>query len=189
MRRPTVLRFLAALTSLAVATIGATSPAAADTPWLDEDDVYTEVTEDFCDVPGLTVELVSTSDSRSRWVLRGPDRLPHRMEHTRSVDVYTNLDTGEIVTDVGQRNENMMHTTDNGDGTLTFTEQLVFKNTVYSEDGSKIGHRTGRLIIELVFAHAGTPQDPDDDEFVSIRVPVFHEHGDDFCATAVAAIG
>jgi hypothetical protein len=65
----------------------------------------------------------------------------------------------------------------------------VHEITTYDEDGMQIGHRTGQLRIELVFDHAGTPTDPDDDQFVSFRLLEFVTHGDDRCSTAVEAIG
>ena len=177
------------LAALTFPTVGLVAPASAASPWIPVYDVYTEEMEDFCDVPGLTVSLVSTAEGEFRFSPRGPDGLPHRMEHMTQTDVYTNVATGESVTVVELRNENVYSVTDNGDGTLTFLQLNVHEQTFYDEDGMQIGHSTGQLRVELVFEHAGTPTDLEDDEFVSIRIFNAVSHGDDFCETAVAAIG
>lgn len=52
------------------------------------------------------------------------------MEHATDTNVYTNLATGESVTEVESRNENMLRVTNNGDGTLTFLEQGAYPGTL-----------------------------------------------------------
>ena len=64
---------------------------------------------------------------------RGADRPPYRMEHATDTNVYTNLATGESVTEVESRNENTLRVTNNGDGTLTFLEQGVYRVPMYDE--------------------------------------------------------
>jgi hypothetical protein len=163
--------------------------ASAASPWTSVHETYTEVTHNTCDVTGLTVRLNETSDTRARYVLRGPDRLPYYMEHTRTSDVYTNTATGKSVTEVELRNENTLSATDNGDGTWTNVHQAIGNNKMYDEAGNVIAHRGGRILVELTFDQAGTPQDPTDDQFLSVRVVGESSHGDNFCTSLVQAIG
>lgn len=179
----------ALLAALVVPATGSMATASPTSPWISFHDVYTEVTRNTCDVPGLKVRLVSTNDGRLRWTPRGSDRLPHLMQHNTTSDVYTNMATGQSVTEVASQRENMLDVTDNGDGTLTFLEQAVYRAAMYNEAGKAIAHRTGRFRIELVFDHAGTPTNLDDDEFVSFRFIKPARHGDDFCTALVGAIG
>ncbi len=183
-----ISRTAAVLAALVAPTVGFGAPASAASPWEPESGDFTEDIEDFCGVTGLTVRLVSTVEGRVKWAPRGPDRLPYRQAHFTSTDVYTNLATGESATETSKDNENFLHVTDNGDGTLTNIQSHEFNKKMYDAAGSFIGHRTGRLLIEIVVDHAGTPTDPDDDEFVSIRVES-KVKGDDFCSTMVRAIG
>ena len=189
--RPHAMTFLTTLLTSLVAVIVVFPGAASAAPggWEHVEDFYSEVTEDTCDVSDLTVLLESTFVGRVRFTPRGPDRLPYYQEHSRTTNVYTNLATGESMTEVELRNENMLWRRDNGDGTLTSVHQNVHNIKMYDEDGNLIGHRTGRIHIQLVFEHAGTPTDPDDDEFVSIRIVKSASHGDDLCTALVPAIG
>lgn len=179
----------ATLAGFAIASVGFAGAASAATPWQHFHDTYQEIDENFCDVPGLTVQLDSTTDGRDRYTPRGPDRLPYYMQHATDTNVYTNVATGESVTEVELRNENDVRVTDNRDGTLTYIHKNVHKMAMYNEDDKAIAHRTGQLLVELVFDHNGTPTDPSDDQFVSIRILQSATHGDDFCTALVEAIG
>ncbi len=183
-----VSRTAAVLAAFVVPAVGVAVPASAASKWEPESGVFTEDIEDFCDVTGLTVRLVSTTEGRVKWAPRGPDRLPYRQAHFTQTDVYTNLATGESATEVSKDNENFLHVTDNGDGTLTNIQSHLFNKKMLDEDGRFIGHRIGRLLIEIVVDHAGTPTDPDDDEFVSINIES-KVKGDNFCTTMLQAIG
>ena len=58
----------------------------------------TEIVEDFCDVPGLTVQLDRVLDGKVLAKTRGPDDEPFIVEHQTLNDVWTNPANGNAFT-------------------------------------------------------------------------------------------
>lgn len=167
--------------------------AASATPskWETYHDEYgPQVSEDFCGVPGLTVEQQGVADGRFRVTAHGPDGLPYYYDRADFTDTWTNLATGEFVTVLGSYQGGAIRVTDNGDGTVTILIQNTDNTVTYSEDGQVIARDTGVVRFEFLFDHAGTPTDPSDDEFLDF-LGVVKETGrnDDWCAALVQAIG
>src|ERR671918_725982 len=63
----------------------------------DERDI---VLEDFCGVPGMTVELTSVLDMRVHIVPHGRARLAYFLQHGATKEVLTNPATGKSLTSV-----------------------------------------------------------------------------------------
>ncbi len=148
--------------------------------------------EDFCGVTGLTVQQEGVVDGRERYVAHGPDGLPYYYDHaTVYTDTWTNVATGDFVTDVGSYRGASIRVTDNGDGTYTVLFQYNGTDFIYNEDGRLIGHEAGLIRIKLLFDDAGTPTDPSDDESLAFLglVKRTSPHDDFFCTTIVQAIG
>jgi hypothetical protein len=149
-----------------------------------------EVVEDFCGVPGFTVENTFVADGRFRITAHGPDGLPYYVEVVDSTDTWTNAATGAFVTIVASYRSADHKVTDNGDGTLTVLVQSPHNNVIYNEAGQVIGHRAGLFVDEVLIDHGGTPTDPSDDVFLGYVQRVKNVGlGFDFCATIIQAIG
>ena len=181
-----------ALAVLALGILGAglgTAPAvAAPGDWETEHSEWGETTEDTCGIEGLTVQDVGSGDSRIRFVARGADDLQHFESYSVDTDVYTNLANDRSVSVVENRYGRDVTVTDNGDGTLTVIELFSGHKTVYDADGNVLERAAGSVMVELVWDHAGTPADRDDDEFVSFRF--LRSSGDqlDFCDDVIPAL-
>jgi hypothetical protein len=150
----------------------------------------TLVLNDFCDVPGLTVELAFVVDGRVHAVPHGPDGLPHFGVHFVRTDVFTNLANDKSVTGVLNEIDKDLRVTDNGDGTLTIIVLATGNFVLYGEDGKAIARDPGQTRFEILIDHGGTPTDPSDDEFLAFLGVVKGSTGrsDDFCAAAVPAL-
>ena len=150
----------------------------------------TLVLNDFCDVPGLTVELARVLDGRVQAVPHGRDRLAYFLEHGKATDVYTNPANDKSITAVTKFIEKDLRVTDNGDGTLTITVLATGNGVVYGEDGKAIARNPGQVRFRFVVDHGGTPADPSDDVFLADLGMVKGSTGrnDDFCEAAVPAL-
>ena len=152
-------------------------------------DEGTIVLEDFCDEPGLTVELAFAMDIRLQVGPKGRDRLDYFLQHGTRTEVLTNVATGRFVTSTAKVIEKDLRVTDNGDGTLTVLVLATGNAVLYAANGKAIARNPGQTRFELVIDQAGTPGDPFDDEVVSQSV-VKESTGrsDDFCAAAVGEL-
>jgi hypothetical protein len=189
MRHSPKLRFAAllVLAATAAATLAATASAK---PLLRErfHNEGTVVFEDFCGVPGLTVEVAFVVDGRVLAVPRGPDRFAYFLEHLTETEVLTNRANGKTVTAVGHAVQKDLRVTDNGDGTLTILAMGTGNLVLYGQNGEVLARNPGQTRVEILVDHGGTPTDPFDDVFLSSRVVKGSTgRSDDFCAATVAA--
>jgi hypothetical protein len=146
-----------------------------------------EVINNFCGVPGLTVEFAVVRDGRIHAVPHGRDRLPYFGAHVKQTEVVTNLANGNSVTSFSTFVDKDLRVTDNGDGTLTILVLTTGNAVLYGEDGKVIARNPGQQRFEILIDHAGTPTDPSDDEFLEFLGVVKESTGrsDDFCEAAV----
>ena len=188
MRHSRKLGAILALGATAAVTLAAAASAGqAFRDTIHVEDTFTE--EDFCDAPGLDVEISLVLDQRIHVVPHGRDRLDYFVQHSTVTDVFTNLATGESVTGVVTVNEKDKRVTDNGDGTLTI-RILATGNAVLYQNGKAIARDPGQIRFEILVDHNGTPTDPFDDEFIENLEVVKDSTGrsDDFCEAAVPAL-
>lgn len=150
----------------------------------------TPLLEDFCDVPGLTVELAFVLDINVHVVPHGPDGLAYFLSHGTQSDVLTNLANDKSVTAFANVIERDSRVTDNGDGTLTILILATGNAVLYGADGKAIARNPGQIRFEILVDHGGTPADPSDDEFLAFLGIVKDSTGrsDDFCEAAVPAL-
>lgn len=150
----------------------------------------TVVLNDFCDVPGLTVELALVLDVRVHVVPHGRDRLDYFLQHGTRTEMLTNLANDKSVTSVANVIEKDLRVTDNGDGTVTVLILATGNAVLYGEDGKAIARNPGQTRFEILLNDGGTPTDPFDDEFLAFLGVVKDSTGrtDDFCAAAVPAL-
>jgi hypothetical protein len=176
----------------ALGLILAALAATADAQQVFRETIHEErdiVLEDFCGVPGLTVELASTIDLRVHVVPHGRARLAYFLQHGTTKEVLTNPATGKSLTSVARVTEKDMRVTVNGDGTLTILVLATGNAVLYGADGKAIARNPGQTRFELLVDDGGTPTDPSDDEVIGQEV-VKESTGrsDDFCEAAVPAL-
>lgn len=106
---------------------------------------------------------------------------------------WTNVETGESFGFVRRGSDKDLHITDNGDDTITIDVSSTGVTTYYDDEGSRLfkdaGRQTGQVVIDI----NGTPENPDDDEFVEF-IPGdlngrWDTDGRDFCADVMEFIG
>ncbi|HSK28199.1 MAG TPA: hypothetical protein VK894_14915 [Jiangellales bacterium] len=152
------------------------------------EDHVTDVFEDFCDEPGLTVLYEAHVTGRFVGVARGKNGLAYYVGPERFTATYTNADDpSRFVTETGTTLFRDQKVTDNGDGTLTIQVLGTGNATAYGPDGKAIARNPGQVRFEILIDNGGTPEDPFDDEFIRFLRTVKESTGrnDDFCAAAV----
>ena len=151
---------------------------------------FTEIFDDFCDVPGLTVQLDQINEGRFLVNRHGRDGLVYFHQTTKVNNVITNVANGNTVTEVANAVDKDLRVTDNGDGTLTILVLTTGNDAVYGPDGKAIARNPGQIRFEILIDHGGTPADPSDDEFLEFLGQVKGSTGrtDDFCAAVVPVL-
>jgi len=185
-RRLGLAAVLASVTAAGSVTLAGT--ASADPP-LNETfhDEFTEIIDDYCGVPGLTVQTEFVADGRILIHSGGP---VHFMEHLDATFVDTNVANGRAITGTFKTVQRALEATDNGDGTLTVLFLVTGNDATFGPDGKAIARNPGQVRYELLIDHHGTPTDPTDDEVLAFLGFVKESTGrtDDFCAAAVPAL-
>ena len=189
-------RAAALMAGLSISAVSLAAPASAEPagngPWQTFiEEPFSEIQEDFCDVPGLTVEFEFASVLQVRPSRNlGPNAFPYDFYFHDGYEKYTNVDTGESVTLVNSGASQDVQLTDNGDG--TFTRHVTNKShgLLYSDDGEILARSAGVFSYTVVYSYNGTPSDPSDDFKVG-RPTIVRDEGKkgDFCAVVVGAIG
>jgi hypothetical protein len=148
------------------------------------------VLEDFCDQPGMTVDVAFALNLRVHAVPHGPARLAYFLQHGKRTEVLTNPANGKSLTSVAKVIEKDMRVTDNGDGTLTILILATGNSVLYGENHKAIARNPGQIRFEMLVDHGGTPTDPTDDEFLADLGEVKGSTGrsDDFCEAALPAL-
>lgn len=190
MTRSRTLRFTVLLT-LAATAMTIVAAAAWGKPLLHErfHDEGTMVFEDFCDVPGLDVELAFAAGVSVLANPHGRERVPYFLEQVTESGVYTNLANRKSVSYAQKVIDHDLHITVNGDGTLTILATSTGNAVLYGPNGEALARNPGQTRVELHIDYNGTLNDPFDDEFLGFEI-VKESTGrsDDFCAAAVAAL-
>jgi hypothetical protein len=191
MRHSRALRLGAVLALGATGAVMLAAPAGAGQVFRETiHEEQTLVLSDFCEAPGLTVELAYVLDLRTRAVPHGPDGLDYFAEHAKQTQVVTNLANGKSITGAFNISDKDLRVTDNGDGTLTILVMGTGTAALYGADGKAIARNPGQTRWEILVDHNGTPSDPFDDEFIADLGVVKGSTGrsDDFCAATVLAL-
>ena len=179
------------LPALSLAAPASAAPA-GNGPWHTVyDEPYTDTNQDFCDVPGLTVTYTFGGVNQIRTTRTlGVDGFPYETYFYTAKELYTNVATGETVTDVGGYMSQDIRLIDNGDGTFTRYVSNKGQHVLYSDDGVVLARAAGIFSYNVVYNYAGTPSDPSDDFKVG-RPFNFKDKGlnIDYCAVIVGAIG
>jgi hypothetical protein len=175
---------------VAVTALGA-APAGARP--VDRGPIFEEFSEtftNFCDVPGLTIEVDTVFEGRYMFNSRKPGTAPYYLENSSVESVYRNAQ-GDVVTEYQRVLSKDLKITDNGDGTLTILVLATGNATVTGPDGKAIARNPGQVRFELLYDHNDTLEDPSDDVFLADLGVVKGSTGrsDDFCAAVVPILG
>ena len=135
-----------AAAGLSVASIGVAGAASADPPLNARfHDEFTDIIDNFSDVPGLTV--------RSDVVLDGRTLIRRRagfMEQVNGTFVDTNVANGNAITGAFHTIQKALHATDNGDGTSTVLFLATGNDVTYGPDGKAIARNPGQIRFEVL---------------------------------------
>jgi len=179
-----------ALAALAMGLLLGASPASAAPPdrfTYPIDDTF--MADDFCDIEGLTVEIVRSGEETGQVMKRGRNSPAYFLSHVRVESVFTNTETGAFFTTREVSSFRDVHVTDNGDGTVTSVNFGTGFAMMFGPDGRIIGKDTGQTRWESVIDLNGTPDYYDDDEVTSEEVLLGSTGtNSDFCAVAVDAL-
>jgi hypothetical protein len=175
---------------VAVAALGA-APAGARP--VDRGPIFEEFSEtftNFCDVPGLTIDVDTVFEGRYVFNSRKPGTAPYYLENSSVERVYRNAE-GDFVTERQRVLSKDLKITDNGDGTLTILVLATGNATVTGPDGKAIARNPGQVRFELLYDHNDTLEDPSDDVFLEDLGVVKGSTGrsDDFCEAVVPILG
>ena len=107
-------------------------------------------------------------------VLRGSSPFPAFREHFSGTAVTTNTDTGGTFTNVFALNSQDHKITDNGDGTITITEDASGTSRFYDQFGNFVLKDPGSLRFAFDLNYNGTPGNPDDDTEVPGSFRIIH---------------
>jgi hypothetical protein len=168
---------------LTVATIAVGGAASAGPPieHVKFHEETTEIVENFCDVPGLTMRLDRVLDGKFLGKTRGADDEPFIVEHEKFTDVWTNPANGNVVTVEAANLFKIQELTINPDGTTTVIQLGTGSFTAYGPDGKAIARDPGQIRVEFLFHVDGTF------EVVGV-VKESTGRSDDFCAAAVPVL-
>ena len=193
--RPLLRTALAGAAAVLVVATTATVSTATPQPRERFHETWTETYAAGEDFQGCILDF-PVSDSLDAWVnVTGVLRngIWYYNGTFNETETITNLDNGKTFTRVARGSDRDQTITDNGDGTLTITVQATGPNTYYA-DGERLFIDTGMVRFSLLVDHNGTPEDPEDDEFLEFLgldrlTGVRQTDGRDFCADLEEFIG
>ncbi|MDQ4055253.1 MAG: hypothetical protein M3237_21505 [Actinomycetota bacterium] len=189
MRRVRALS-VAALLGIALPPALAAAPAAAKPVERGEfHEELSQLIENFCDVPGLTVIREAEADGRFRVNTHGREQLPFYAEHAVFSEVLTNPATGLSVRAVERSLGKDLSLDLDGD-ILTVVFLATGNATIYGPDGKAIARNPGQVRFRVVIDTQGTLDDFSDDVELSFeQIKGSTGRSDDFCEAVVGAIG
>ena len=188
-RRVSAILMMSVAAAMSASLIAAPSASARPIESGLIDDSFTDVLDDYCEEPGLTVTNSVTVKGRF-WVnIRKPGTAPYYHEHIKFTEVITNED-GDFVTIVTGVNDKDLKITTHADGTATILVLATGNLAMYNSSGKAIARDPGQVRFELLVDLSGTPTDPSDDEFLEFLGVVKGSTGrsDDTCAAALSVL-
>ena len=193
------LSFAALVAAASVLILAVPAPANAARPLVEHWEDHQEHIEQeehldppWC--PDLEFDVLYVEDAWGtfRFQQRGDGLYYGGSTFTREFS-WTNVETGTTFSGTSHGVEKDLHVTDNGDGTITIEVLNAGTTTYRHDDGDRMFVDSGRNFFSIVIDTNGTPDDPEDDEFVEFigADPKGHfETADrDFCADMEAFLG
>jgi hypothetical protein len=125
-----------------------------------------QVFDEQIELCGLDVHFGGELRERVLWSVRRPGTPPYFGVRVAGNLVWTNVETGKSYTNIFNLNDKDLDITDNGDGTLTILVLVTGSDRYLGADGKLLFANPGQIRYEILIDHAGTPDDPTDDEFL-----------------------
>ena len=197
-RRRVVGRAVSVLGVAGLVALAAVAPAAAERASVEhvdvsESEVFAAGEWEVC--PDLDFDVAWTWEETGviHTQIRGADGLWFWSGRFHGVNSWANPETGHVFTETYDVNDRDHKITDNGDGTLTITAQGAGPR-FYAVDGERLFTDTGVVRYRVLIDHGGTPNDPEDDEFLEFlgldKLTGLREtDGRDFCADIEEFLG
>jgi hypothetical protein len=166
------ISFAAGAAAISAICIAAATPAAAAPPIIEHFDEHQEVLfvagadPEFCPDLSFDVLWVEDAEGTFRFVRHG-DGDYHGGVSAQVVGSYTNPENGLTFSYTRSISDRDVHVTDNGDGTVTLEAVSAGISKYYDDAGERLFIDAGRLGYSIIIDTGGTPEDPDDDEFVA----------------------
>lgn len=155
----------------------------------DKEHFHDSYVSDVYDCEGIPAVDSLERDVHITAVLHGSTPFPYFREHFSGTVVTTNTQTGGTFTNVFALNTQDHTITDNGDGTITITDNVAGSSRYYDQFGKFVLNDPGSLRFAFDLDYHGTPGDPSDDTEVPNSFRIVHgptgnsDFADrDFCA-------
>ena len=189
---------LAAVLITTLAVLGFMTPramAAAPDPFVDDPPAELFPADVCGDVVTFPV-LADHYSSGTEHITTHGGGAPYFEVHFRDIDTFTNTLNGKTFTVVNEGTGKDLEIVDNGDGTLTITFQVTFRQLVYAPDGSLLFRTAGMYRTRETIDTNGTLTDPSDDEPIDGTFSIAKDFvgrddtaGRDFCEDLAIYIG
>lgn len=183
------LSVLGLAAAIAAVAAGAVTAVPAGGQVFSHEHFHISAVSDPYDCEGIPAVDSTEVDILGTGVLRGSSPFPYFREHDAGTTVTTNLDTGGTYTNVFALNTQDLKITDNGDGTITITEDAAGSSRYYDQFGNFVLKDPGTVRFAFDVNYNGTPGNPDDDLFVPGSFRIIRPStgnsdlsGRDFCA-------
>ena len=160
--------------TIAVVAAAAVTTVPANATVFDKEHFHDSSVSDPYDCDGTPAVDSNEVDIHITAVLRGSSPFPAFREHFSGTAVTTNLDTGGTFTNVFALNSMDQKITDNGDGTITITDQASGSSRFYDQFGKFVLNDPGLLRFAFDLDYHGTPGNPDDDTEVPNSFRILH---------------
>jgi hypothetical protein len=184
-----ILRLLraGALSVVVAGVVVAVGASTAHAKIFDKEHFHQSSVSDPYDCDGTPAVDSIEVDIHITAVVRGSSPFPVFREHFAGTVVTTNTDTGRTLTNVFALNTQDQKVVDNGDGTVTVTDNVAGSSRYYDDSGRFVLNDPGSERVAFELDYHGTLGNPDDDTQVpnSFRIvhgPTGNSHFPGFCA-------
>jgi len=171
--------WLAAIAALTAAAALASTAGAGQVERFTIHDEYDFEVEDFCDEPGLTVQIAGVLDIRGQIVPHGPDRVQYFLSHGTQTETLSA--SGTSLRSSANVNEKDLRVTELSGGWVKVLILATGNAVLYDEDGRAIARNPGQTRFEIVFDASGK-------EVSREVVKASTGRSDDFCDAVVDAL-
>jgi hypothetical protein len=196
MKRRAMVAVAAVAGIAALAVVALAGPAQAGPPLqkLHFHDDVTEVEENFCGVPDLSVEIHEVVDGTFKFNTTGKNDVPHLVGTSHGTVSFTNLTTLKSFTNVFNGPDKTLKITNNGDGTATVIQLITGGGKWLGPDGKVVFKDSGQIRLQHVIDFNDTPLDLTDDvtlstELIKGSTGTNDTEGRDFCEDFLAITG
>lgn len=150
---------------------------------------FTDILENYCGQPGLTLRADVVFDSRNQVNSRKPGTPPYLHERLNVTATFY-LEGVHVATQEDRLLSKDSKINERGDGTATILVLATGNSTVFDSTGRGIARNPGQTRYEIHVDLGGTPSDPSDDSVIDFLGIVKPSTGrsDDHCAAVLGQL-